>query len=225
VLGSGSASNAGLRYHRPGQESAASVDVPMSTAARRGAGGLSRICAVVVRERRDEMKALSVWQPHASLIAIGAKAIETRSWYTKYRGPLAIHASVKLMREQWRMCMHEPFRSALTGAKLLFLDGHGIKDLLIIPTGAVITTCNLVDVRYMLQGKLYRYENGAVIAGGEIPMPGEPELSFGDYTPGRFAWILKDVQKLPEPIPAKGQQGLWTVPPEIEVIITNEQGL
>jgi hypothetical protein len=42
----------------------------------------------------------------------------------------------------------------------------------------------------------------------DIP-PDEPELSFGDYTPGRYAWILENVQALPGPIPCKGALGLW----------------
>lgn len=42
------------------------------------------------------MKALTVTEPWATLIAIGAKRIETRSWPTDYRGPVAIHASKKL---------------------------------------------------------------------------------------------------------------------------------
>ena len=37
----------------------------------------------------------------------------------------------------------------------------------------------------------------------------QDELALGDYTPGRYAWKLANVQKLPEPIPAKGRQGLW----------------
>lgn len=39
------------------------------------------------------MKALSVWEPFATAIAVGAKRIETRTWPTSYRGPLAICAS------------------------------------------------------------------------------------------------------------------------------------
>lgn len=41
------------------------------------------------------MKALSLRQPWASLIAEGRKTIETRTWHTHYRGPLAIHASAR----------------------------------------------------------------------------------------------------------------------------------
>ena len=39
------------------------------------------------------MKAISIHQPWASLIAFGEKRFETRSWKTDYRGPLLIHAS------------------------------------------------------------------------------------------------------------------------------------
>ena len=39
------------------------------------------------------MKALTLTQPWASLVALGHKQIETRSWATRYRGPLAIHAA------------------------------------------------------------------------------------------------------------------------------------
>ena len=39
------------------------------------------------------MKALSLMEPWAALIAAGVKSIETRSWRTAYRGPLYIHAS------------------------------------------------------------------------------------------------------------------------------------
>lgn len=39
------------------------------------------------------MKALSIRQPWAELIARGAKVIENRTWQTRYRGVVAIHAS------------------------------------------------------------------------------------------------------------------------------------
>ncbi len=40
-------------------------------------------------------KALTLWQPYAAAIACGLKQYETRSWATKYRGPLLIHASMR----------------------------------------------------------------------------------------------------------------------------------
>lgn len=38
------------------------------------------------------MKALTVCQPYAELIASGKKVVENRTWATNYRGLLAIHA-------------------------------------------------------------------------------------------------------------------------------------
>lgn len=38
------------------------------------------------------MKALTICQPYAHLVATGAKPIENRAWPTAYRGRLAIHA-------------------------------------------------------------------------------------------------------------------------------------
>ncbi|MDX5091650.1 ASCH domain-containing protein, partial [Lactobacillus crispatus] len=77
------------------------------------------------------MKAITIHQPWATLIALGEKQFETRSWETKYRGPLAIHAGKKVDKE---ICLEEPFRSVL--AK------HGITAE-ILPTGAVVAIANL----------------------------------------------------------------------------------
>ncbi len=41
------------------------------------------------------MKAISLKQPWANLIAAGKKTIETRKWSTKYRGPLLIVSSLR----------------------------------------------------------------------------------------------------------------------------------
>ena len=35
------------------------------------------------------------------------------------------------------------------------------------------------------------------------------ELALGDYTVGRYAWVMTDTKKLDFPIPVKGRQGLW----------------
>ena len=43
-------------------------------------------------------------------------------------------------------------------------------------------------------------------------------MALGDWTPGRYAWELRNIKLLPEPIPAKGQQGLWNWEPPEEVL-------
>jgi hypothetical protein len=47
------------------------------------------------------MKALSIRQPWAWLIVNGWKDIENRSWPTKYRGDLLIHASKGMTRSEY----------------------------------------------------------------------------------------------------------------------------
>lgn len=43
------------------------------------------------------MKAISLWQPWASLMAMGSKKIETRGHPIRYRGTLLIHAAKKVL--------------------------------------------------------------------------------------------------------------------------------
>lgn len=139
---------------------------------------------------------LSLWQPWASLIALGEKKIETRSWSTSYRGPIAIHAA-KTKRGfediSWKdpdgiIEIDEPFASAF--------ERHGILSLSDLPLGAVLCVADLMlcepteDI---------------------LPHISEQEYQFGNYERGRFGWMLQDVRALPEPVPMRGQQGLWSV--------------
>lgn len=151
------------------------------------------------------MKALSLWQPWATLIALGEKRIETRSWTTTYRGTLAIHASQKMTREMKLLCEREPFADALDH---VFAAGDEL------PLGAIVAVCEL---RAVLQVPSATHVQTMV----GLPPP-EPERSFGDYTPGRFAWMLENIRRLQEPIPCRGSQGLWDVMYEIEIEIQKQ---
>ncbi len=160
------------------------------------------------------MKVITLTQPWATLVAIGAKRIETRSWSTRYRGPLAIHAakgpgglgSFKAMRD---LCGTQPFFDALMPIVPNYneyCDRDAIFERLI--SGAIIAVCQLKDCRI-----IGREANGdATIAADDmisfVPIFGT-EWEFGDYVPGRYAWLLANVRALPDPIPAKGALGLW----------------
>lgn len=133
------------------------------------------------------MKAITLYQPWATLVAIGAKRIETRSWGTAYRGPLTIHAG-KSTEFLW-LCTQEPYRSILLAH---FGPEWYPNDL---PLGAVVATAELYTVEQMTPELI------AAIA--------EPERSFGLYEPGRFAWLLRAIRPLAEPAPARGYQMLW----------------
>lgn len=75
------------------------------------------------------MRAISLWQPWASAIPLRLKEIETRSWSTDYRGPLAIHAAQRWTREE----------------RDFWASAHGVPAIL--PLGAIVAVVNLSDVR------------------------------------------------------------------------------
>lgn len=130
------------------------------------------------------MKAITLTQPWATLVAIGAKRIETRSWRTDYQGSLAIHAAATFPRRARELCEVEPFKSALAPLGVRFEPANYL--------GVVVAICDLENV-----------------FGVSVVNPGEPERSFGDYSPGRWAWMLTNVKPLAVPIQAKGALGLW----------------
>ena len=168
------------------------------------------------------MKALTLHQPWASLVAVGVKTIETRSWSTKYRGRLAIHAGARkpTMDAVYAPALAEGWR---------WLEGAGLVPL---PLGAVVATCELVDVVPMV---LYAHQapGAAVILdlgsrrflrnGHHVPQWSMRETLerndalptqylYGDFTPGRYAWILDDIKPTTERCPLCWGSGSWPSP-------------
>ncbi|MFA5385950.1 MAG: hypothetical protein WC364_15060 [Eubacteriales bacterium] len=96
------------------------------------------------------------------------------------------------------LCWKEPFRSILLkhGFLLSFFGW---------PFGKVVATARLAGCEKITEEDKQLHtamtESCRFVAGNEY--------HFGDYIPGRYAWILEDIQALPEPVPAKGMQGLW----------------
>lgn len=143
------------------------------------------------------MKALSLKQPWASLVAIEAKTIETRSWFTNYRGPVAIHASRSWTWTQRHICDRPEFRNALRCCQAL-------------PLGCIICIAELVDCTVITRETI----------------PPEPENLFGDYRPGRYAWRLANIRRLGPALSAPGKLGLWewTIPVIYQEQITRTLG-
>jgi activating signal cointegrator 1 len=152
------------------------------------------------------MKAITLTQPWATLVAIGAKKIETRGWSTTFRGPLAIHAGKGLgpiggRAGLYDLAFSDPdgyFYPALNQANVFCIDD--------LPRGAIVATCELVDCVQVL----YEWPRNQVVSQRSRHILTDQECAFGDYSPGRYAWLLMDVLPLPEPIIAKGALGLWT---------------
>jgi hypothetical protein len=140
------------------------------------------------------MKALSIWQPWASLIISGQKKIETRSWPAPYsiRGQRIAIASTKTVSGEQR-------RAAAEDAFLLHYDATGLPEMEDLPMGCVLGTvlfegCRAIDSEFLLELD-------------------EQEDAFGWYGPGRFAWFLKEPEKLDSPVAVRGRQGLWNSSP------------
>lgn len=159
------------------------------------------------------MKILSLTAPWGTLISIGAKKIETRSWSTSYRGELAIHQAKGLVpiggkRGFAKQCAEEPFNSVLTKYLETF-DGRPRDVGDSIPLGAIVCVVNLIACRYT-QGEY-----------GSMPAPwiaelSEQEKAFGGYGPDRYGWFLEDMKRVWPPIYVPGQQGLRPVLSELE---------
>jgi len=148
------------------------------------------------------MKAITLTQPWASLVAVGAKRIETRSWSTSYRGPIAIHAAkgfpgeAKRFCESRMVCWALGWRACPPQITQEWLDymAARIKSL---PLGCVVATATMVNC---IETELIRTH---------VKPFTEQEEAFGNYEARRFGFLLDDVVALPEPIPAVGKLSLW----------------
>lgn len=153
------------------------------------------------------MKALSFTPPWGTLIALEEKRIETRTWYTNYRGLFAIHASGSFPKWARELCGQEPFYQALTR--------HGITLLDQLPRGCIIGVARIAQVGGIVHG---RDGKRFVRASGWTEVTGN-ELEFGNYDNGRYALVIDNVLLLPEPVPCKGALNFWALPADVEARI------
>ena len=149
------------------------------------------------------MKIITLWQPWASLIALGLKQFETRSWATAYRGPLAIHAAKRKMSRADIHALLEAYKIAR------WHDEQQIRPE-DIPLGAIVAKCNLTDCLYMVDTRL---ADPRLSMGGRtcIETKSRLERAVGCWSHGRYAWKLDSIRQI-EPIPFKGRQGLRDLP-------------
>lgn len=152
------------------------------------------------------MKVITLTQPWAALVAVGAKTIETRSWRTSYRGLIGIHAAKTFTGADQSQCLVPSFLHALKKAGFLASTE--------LPLGKIVAVCHLVDCLEIppvtIEWRAEQKTSGERLPDLDFRLPPDaPELDFGNYAPGRFAWFLKDVRVLRDPIPAKGALSLW----------------
>jgi hypothetical protein len=131
--------------------------------------------------KETKMKVITLIEPWGSLIMHGKKTIETRSWKTNYRGELYIHTSKKRERRT-----DEKYLNAIE-----LLNSEPIY-------GYIIAKCTLsdcIEITESFAKKIICFDS--------------TNYHLGNYSAGRYAWILKDITPLEEFIPAIGKQGFW----------------
>jgi activating signal cointegrator 1 len=149
------------------------------------------------------MRAISLWQPWATLLISGVKKIETRDWPLRYNGWLAIHAAKKWDRQIEQACLEPGLREAIVAA-----DPHGRFAPQHWSRGAIVGMVNIT--------KVVKYEDSLR---HKLALTTR-ERACGLYEPGRWLWICNTAIAFKEPVPWKGSQGLFEVD-EHALAITN----
>lgn len=139
------------------------------------------------------MKAISLWQPWASLIAKGAKRYETRSW----------PAPQYLIGQTLAICAAKTTKgidAMLQSHELgLVCVNHGLLHDEEIPFGVIVAVCQVIRA-----------------VRSEILLPQmhcTEDMWCGDWSPGRWGWELGDVRAI-RPVPVKGKQGIFNLSAE-----------
>ncbi len=138
---------------------------------------------LALREKQSAIPAITLWQPWASLCALGIKTIETRSWGTEHRGPLIIHASKRSPD------------LAIPALQVIQKTLEAITDEP-LPAGQVIGIVNLDAV-----------VETNMMADPSFLVP-EEQYVLGDFSANRYAWFLDNPREI-VPFNCRGFQRLW----------------
>lgn len=155
-----------------------------------------------------QIKAISLYQPYASLIAYGFKQFETRSWKTSYRGKIAIHAGKNLSSlNAIRYNKYDNLRHRIaclyeTEETLKLMEFLDDKDN--FPLGRIVAIADLTNCREMVT---MATDDPNKIGIGSAS---RCEEVVGHWERGRYAWELENVELFLSP-PIKGQQGLFNI--------------
>jgi hypothetical protein len=151
---------------------------------------------------RARMLGLSVWQPWASLIAVGAKRYETRSW----RPPAS------LIGQRLAICSSQTEAGLLVSAQDLALSRLCLRRLgrQPLPMGTVVAIVTVAGCIATTSPAARRI--------------GVRERLVGDWSPGRYAWRLEDVRPLQTPVPVCGSQRFFYLPARVLAQVTAQIG-
>ncbi len=174
------------------------------------------------------MKAISLHQPHASLFAAGLRIYETRSWFPDHGlvgRQIAIHAARYVDKDNIRL------------AEKLLLTGNDVAAELVrsmvgtpadlwgqfgkvrMPVGCIVCLIDLkaaFELGDIAEGTFRKGSRVKQIIGGPNKSPpacfSVPHDAFGDFSPGRWAWLLRNPKPLDRPVKMIGKQRFFDLP-------------
>ena len=146
------------------------------------------------------MNAISLYQPWASAIPAGLKTIETRGWPAPHSAINRLIAICAAKRNTWEELGWWDFNVRPNPGYLAAFKRLGIASYEDLPRGKIVATALLVHC-----------------APTDLPPPthlrgGPHDPEWGDFSAGRFAWFLRDIQPIFPPVDVIGRQGLFTIP-------------
>lgn len=140
----------------------------------------------------DTIKAISLWQPWASLWVSKNKRHETRHWQTRHRGKLLVHASKRRV---------DDLDDELCG---VLVDEYGKNWLGALRFGAIVGMVDLLDV----------IPTERIVNGFRWTDEERIDNLCGNFDDGRFGWRRGTYWVFPQPVPYRGHQTLFDVPRE-----------
>lgn len=140
------------------------------------------------------MKAISIFQPWATLIAHGHLSFTTSSRNVRYRGPIAIHAHAT--EAPPGVYLDDNIAQALVQCGYSAFRSPNIRDLQPLPHGSLLATATLTNV----------------ISWSEASASQKKEYErFGSIRKGRYLWILTKPSPLKSPCPHCGKPAVFDV--------------
>ncbi len=163
------------------------------------------------------MRALTLTQPWAGLVASGIKLVENRPRAMIKRSdvgePFAIHAS-----RQWDAKAYA--RIIEIAPELDHLAAPGIEQPWARLARALSAVIAVATVDKVLDGgwtaeTIHEHSDALCDSRGRPLGPSQVRWFFGPV-----GYVLRDVRALPEPVPCKGHLGYWTLPADVERAVT-----